>query len=217
MPRVLLVASLTQTLLDLATRFGYIAIFVGVGVESMGVPVPGETTLLVGAVLAGHGQLSPYLVGLVGWTAAVLGDNLGYLIGRRWGDRFVALPGIRRVYRRHHIEAAEAFFERRGWLAVFFGRFIAILRIFAGPLAGIHHMPWPVFVVANAAGAAVWVAVVVIVGLIVGQNIDRASSLLTGSGFVGLVAVVLLLISIIGWRRFQRRTAGSQPGGAEQE
>jgi membrane protein DedA with SNARE-associated domain len=208
-PRVLFVATLTQTLLDLAARFGYVVIFFGVGIESMGVPVPGETTLLVGAVLAGHGQLSPYLVGVVGWAGAVIGDNAGYLIGRRFGDRLVSLPGIRRLYRRQHMEAAERFFERRGWLAVFFGRFIAVLRIFAGPLAGIHHMPWPVFVVANAAGAAVWVAVVLTVGLVVGKNIERASGLLTGSGLVGLVAVILMGISIVAWRRIRRQPAGS--------
>src|ERR1700694_5139111 len=139
----LLLATLTQSLLDLATRFGYVAVFLGVGIESMGVPVPGETTLLVASVLAGHGQLSPFLVGLAGWLGAVVGDNTGYLIGRRFGQRLTRMPGIRRVYQRHHIEAAERFFARRGWWAVFFGRFVAILRIFAGPLAGVPNMPVP--------------------------------------------------------------------------
>src|ERR1700694_5271283 len=118
----LLLATLTQSLLDLATRFGYVAVFLGVGIESMGVPVPGETTLLVASVLAGHGQLSPFLVGLAGWLRAVV-----------IGQRLTRMPGIGRVYQRHHIEAAERFFARRGWWAVFFGRFVAILRIFAGP------------------------------------------------------------------------------------
>jgi membrane protein DedA with SNARE-associated domain len=195
----------TDTLLDLAGRFGYLAVFLGVGIESMGVPIPGETILLIGAVLAGRGTLNPWLVGLAGWLGAVGGDNLGYLIGRRWGTRLVTVPLIRRVYRPEHLERAERFFARHGWSAVFFGRFIALLRILAGPLAGMHRMPWRHFVIANAAGGACWVAVVVIIGLAIGTNLERALSLVADMGYAGLGLAAVLVIGAVVWKLFRRR------------
>ncbi|MGI8847558.1 MAG: DedA family protein [Candidatus Dormibacteria bacterium] len=194
-----------QTLMDLATRYGYIVVFLGVGAESMGVPVPGETTLLVGAVLAGHGNLSPWLVGGVGWLGAVVGDNIGYAVGRRWGGRLLRLRFVQRVYRPEHLQRAERFFDKHGWAAVFFGRFVAILRIFAGPLAGLHHMPWTHFVAANAAGAAVWVTTIVIIGLLIGSNLDAAANLVARMGYVGLGLTVVAVISIMATRALLRR------------
>lgn len=194
-----------QWLTDFVIHFGYFAVAIGVGMESMGIPLPGETALLVGAVFAGHGELSPIGVGLAGWGGAVVGDNIGYLIGRRWGRRLITLPVIRRLYRAEHLEAAERFFEKRGWLAVFFGRFVALLRIFAGPLAGMHHMPWRRFVVANAAGGLVWVSIVVTVGLLLGSNLDHAIQLMKRSGYIGLGLVVLIVAIAVLKHRWQKR------------
>lgn len=188
------------TLQELAARFGYLAVFIGVGMESTGIPIPGETTLLIAAVLAGHGTLNPVLVGLAGWAGAVGGDNLGYLVGRRWGTRLVTLPLISRVYRPRHLARAEEFFARHGWTAVFFGRFVALLRILAGPLAGMHRMPWSHFVIANALGGACWVTVIIVIGLVIGANLDRALSIVADMGYAGLAVVVALVLALITWR-----------------
>jgi membrane protein DedA with SNARE-associated domain len=180
-----------------------------VGIESLGVPVPGETALLVGVFLATQGRLSVALVAAVAWAGAVLGDNTGYLIGRRWGMRLASLRVIGRFYSPERMRRAESFFERRGWVAVFAGRFVALLRIFAGPLAGMHRMPWPAFVVANATGAAAWVAVIVTIGVLVGNNLDSAISLVGKAGYVGLAAVVVILAVYVALRVWLRRRRSS--------
>jgi membrane protein DedA with SNARE-associated domain len=194
--------------LDLSTSLGgfaYLIVLLGVGIESLGVPVPGETALLVGVFLATQGRLSVPIVAAVAWGGAVVGDNLGYAIGRRWGTRLVRLPAIGRFYSADRLARAEDLFARRGWLAVFTGRFVALLRIFAGPLAGMHRMPWPAFFAANAAGGAVWVSVIVVIGVLIGNNLDRAVSLIGRVGYIGLgVAVVLAAVYVVLRRRRSR-------------
>jgi membrane protein DedA with SNARE-associated domain len=187
--------------------FAYLIVFLGVGIESLGIPVPGETSLLVGVFLATQGRLSVPIVALVAWVAAVVGDNIGYTIGRRWGTRLVRLPAIGRFYTAERLDRAEVLFTRRGWVAVFTGRFIALLRIFAGPLAGMHRMPWPTFFVANAAGGAVWVAVIVIVGVLIGNNLDKAISLVGQVGYIGLGVAALAVVAYVAWRLWRRRTS----------
>lgn len=194
--------------LDVADRLGafaYLIAFLGVGIESIGVPVPGETALLVGVFLATQGRLSVVLVALFAWVGAVAGDNVGYVVGRRWGTRLVEVRAVRRIYTPERLRRAEVFFERRGWLAVFGGRFVALLRIFAGPLAGMHRMPWPGFFLANAAGGALWVAVIVVVGVIIGDNLDRAVSIVGRVGYVGLGVAVAAVVLYVGVRLARRR------------
>jgi membrane protein DedA with SNARE-associated domain len=176
-----------------------------VGIESLGIPVPGETSLLVGVFLATQGRLSVAIVALVGWLGAVIGDNLGYVIGRRWGTRLVRLPAVGRFYSPERLARAETLFQRRGWVAVFTGRFIALLRIFAGPLAGMHRMPWPEFFVANATGGAAWVAAIVVVGVLIGNNLDKAISLVGRIGYIGLGAAAVLVVAYVGLRIWRRR------------
>jgi membrane protein DedA with SNARE-associated domain len=194
-----------QTLLDLVQHAGYLIVFLGVGIESLGLPVPGETVLVIGAVLAGQGHLEPAGVAAAGFLGATLGDNTGYYVGRRWGRRLIATRPLRRVYDPRRLAAAERFFERHGWTAVFFGRFIAILRIFAGPLAGMHHMPWRTFLLSNAAGAAVWVGTVVAVGLLIGGNLDHITSLVANAGYAGLAVVVLAGVALVVRHLLRRR------------
>ena len=171
----------------------------------MGVPIPGETALVIGAVAAGQGRLTPWLVALSGWGGAVVGDNIGYLVFRRWGRDLLRRSLVRRVYDERRLAAGERFFERWGVLAVFFGRFVAILRIFAGPLAGLNRMHWPRFLFANAAGGAVWVAVITTVGLLLSNSIDSAVTLVGRFGYAGLgLAVVVILVAAVAFRR--RRT-----------
>lgn len=194
-----------QEILRLVEHLGYLIVFLGVGIESLGVPVPGETALVIGAVLAAQGHLNPAGVAVVGLAGAVLGDNTGYYVGRRWGHRLIRARGIRRVYDPRRVAVAERFFQRHGWTAVFFGRFVAILRIFAGPLAGLHRMPWPHFLAANAAGGMIWVAAVVTAGLLVGGNLDHLIQLISRAGYIGLAVAVLIAAGLIVLHHVRKR------------
>ena len=182
-------------------------VFFGVGIESMGIPIPGETVLVIAAVAAGRGTLVPWQVALCAWAGAVVGDNIGYALGRHYGERFWTLPGIRRFYHPRRVEKAESFFKRRsGWLVVFLARFVAILRIFAGPIAGISRMHWRSFLIANALGAACWVAAVMAVGLLVGSNLDRAIKIVENAGYIGLAVVAVLAVGgLLLWLYRERR------------
>lgn len=195
---------MTQALVDLVAQYGYALVFAAVGVESMGVPVPGETALVIAAVAAGQGHLSAVGVALAGAGGAIVGDNFGYLLGRRYGVRLVGVRGFRRLYTEQRLLQAERFFARHGWTAVFFGRFVAFLRIFAGPLAGTHRMPWRHFLIANALGAVVWASIVTVVGLAVGKNLDRALAIVHRSGLTGLALVVLVVLVAVGVRLVRR-------------
>jgi membrane protein DedA with SNARE-associated domain len=194
-----------QQILHLVESFGYLIVFLGVGIESLGVPVPGETVLVIGAVYAAQGHLNPAVVAAVAVAGAVLGDNIGYYVGRRWGRRLIRTRLLRRIYDPRRLAVAERFFERHGWTAVFFGRFIAILRIFAGPLAGMHHMPWRHFVLANMGGAVVWVGTVVTVGMLLGGNLDHIIQLISRAGYIGLGLVVLLGIAFVVVHHLRKR------------
>lgn len=129
-------------------------------IESLGIPIPGETVLIAAALLASQHTIgvSALWIGVAASAAAIIGDSIGYLIGRRWGHPLFAWLGRR--FPSHfgpaHVAYAEKVFDRWGVYAVFFGRFIALLRIFAGPLSGALEMPYPRFLAANAAGGICW-------------------------------------------------------------
>ena len=198
-----------EHLVDVAGSFSYLVVFIGVGIESMGVPIPGETILVLAAILAGQGKASPVGIAAAGWAGAVIGDNIGYWVGREFGPRLLTLPLVRRVYDERRAAVAQRFFQqRRGWVAVFLGRFVAILRIFAGPLAGINHMHWPVFLAANASGGACWVATVVTIGVLLSSN---AETIVGRVGYIGLAGAVLLVIGAYVWHR--RRVARERAEG----
>jgi membrane protein DedA with SNARE-associated domain len=155
----------------LITALGYGAPFAGVALESLGIPVPGETVLIAAAALAGRGDLSPAAVAAAGLAGAVVGDNIGYGIGRRWGAVLVRSPRLRRLYPPERVGRVETFFRRRrGWAVVVLGRFVAILRMLAGPVAGAHGMRWRTFLIANAVGGILWVTYVTTVGILIGRG-----------------------------------------------
>ncbi len=137
----------------------YLIVGVVIGTESLGIPLPGEIVLVSAALLASqHDALSPLWIGVCASTGAIIGDSIGYLIGKKGGPRLFAWAG--RKFPKHfgpaHIAKARGLFQRRGVWAVFFGRFIALLRILAGPLAGSLHMPYGKFLAANALGGIAW-------------------------------------------------------------
>jgi len=161
-----------------------------IGVESLGIPLPGEIVLVSAALLSAKGVVSPVWVGVCASAGAIVGDSIGYAIGRKGGKPLFERLGRRfpKHFGPHHIGKAEHYFDRFGVWAVFVGRFIALLRILAGPLAGALRMPYWRFLIANVLGGIVWAggttAVIFYLGMV-------AEKWLKGFSWVGLVAAVL--------------------------
>lgn len=137
--------------------YGYLAVFLGILLEDFGLPTPGETMLVAGAVLASQGSLSIVWLLPIAWLAAVIGDSIGFVIGAIGGQRLLVRYGGRIGITHERLQKVEAFFARYGNIVVIFARFVVILRQFNGIVAGSLEMPWPRFFLYNAIGAALWV------------------------------------------------------------
>src|SRR4051812_41418459 len=138
-------------------RWSYLAVAGVIGVESFGVPAPGQTIMVAAAIYAGAGRLNVFAVGAIAFIAAVLGDNVGYWIGARGGRRLVHRFGRYILITPERLDRAEKFVARRGSRIVVVARFIDGLRQFNGVIAGITAMPWRTFLIYNTIGAALWV------------------------------------------------------------
>ncbi len=206
-------------LTQLVATYGVWAVLFFVAIESMGVPVPGETILLVAAVYAGatH-QLSIALVIAAAAAGAVAGDNLGYLIGRQGGERLLRRVGPALRLTGGRLTLVRYLFRRHGGKAVFFGRFVAVLRVFAAFLAGVAHMPWRRFALANAAGGIVWATLMGLLGYGLGASVaGPLGSIGLALGAVIVVAGVVVLRRNEGrWEREAARAEilarGADPG-----
>jgi len=188
-------------LLKLPAHLGYVALAGLVGAESTGVPVPGETALIAASILAKDGRLRIEYVIAIAAVAAILGDNLGYVIGRTGGRKLLERPGFMEDRRREIIEKGEPFFAKHGAKAVFLGRWVAGLRIAAAWLAGINRMPWPVFLFYNALGGIAWAASVGTLAYLLGPTAEK---LISGVGLFGVGAVVVAGIGLVLWHRHRR-------------
>lgn len=199
------------TIAPLLENYGYLAVGGLIFVEDFGVPSPGETVLIAGAVYAGAGRLNVVAVGLVGFFAAVLGDNVGYLIGHL-GGRPLALRFGRYVFlTEERLDRAESFFHRHGGKVVVIARFVEGLRQANGIIAGITRMAWPRFLLFNAIGAALWVGLWTCVGFLAGANITPVYDTISRYQTYALVALLLLVATFVARhllrRRGRRRTA----------
>lgn len=137
--------------------YGYTAVFLGLFLESFGLPTPGESLMIAGAILAARGQLNIYWILLLCWIATTAGGNIGYVIGKQGGRPLVLRYGPRVGIKHEHIERVEGFFARHGGAVVLFARFVVVLRQLNGIVAGTMGMNWWRFAIYNAAGAAIWV------------------------------------------------------------
>jgi membrane protein DedA with SNARE-associated domain len=180
-------------LIDIPEHVGYAAVAVFVGVEASGVPVPGETALIAAAVLASQGELSIELVIAIAAAAAIVGDNIGYGLGRRYGRRLIERPGRTKVRRQLALARGEQLFDRHGAKAVFLGRWIALLRIWAAWLAGIAGMRWRSFLLWNALGGIGWALFFGLLGYWGGEaTAELVARLGVGAAIaVGVAAVVV--------------------------
>jgi membrane protein DedA with SNARE-associated domain len=185
--------------------FGVWAIALLVLVEDFGIPVPGETVLIAGAVYAGSGRLNIIEVGVVGFIAAVVGDNIGYAIGRFGGRRVVDRWGKFIFLTSERMDKAEAFFNRHGGKIITIARFIEGLRQANGIIAGIIEMHWLKFVAFNALGAALWVGTWVSIGYFAGQHIETIYNDITRYSLYALIAAIILLVAYIAFRLRKRK------------
>jgi membrane protein DedA with SNARE-associated domain len=185
---------------------GYPLLFLLVMSESSGVPVPGETALITGSVLASQGKLQIELVIALAATAAIVGDNIGYLIGRKGGRWILERPGRFERQRSEVLRVGEPFFERHGPKAVYFGRFLLGLRVWASWLAGATRMPWHSFVLWNALGGISWAIAIGLIAYFVGHSAGNA---IEAFGLFGLAALLVAAITaVLAHRRHRRRRAG---------
>jgi membrane protein DedA with SNARE-associated domain len=167
----------------------YLVVGLVIGIESMGVPLPGETTLIAAALLASQGQLNVGIVIAAAATGAIIGDSVGYYIGRKAGRGLFERLGRRsHHFSEERIAKAEKYFHKYGVWTVFFGRFVALLRIFAGPMAGMLRMHYPRFLVANATGGIAWATTIGLVAYQIGDNADRIFGQLSIWALVVVVA-----------------------------
>ena len=191
----------------LVHHYGLFALFLIVMLESGGVPLPGETALIAAAIFASNGHLNIVEVIAVAAAAAIIGDNLGYWIGRTWGRKLLERLGPIRRWSEPGLEWSERFFERHGGKTVFIGRFVALLRVTAAWLAGISRMPWWRFFLWNATGGIFWAILVGLVAYYAGHAAADAIGrygLLGGAGVVVVAALAFVLLHF--WKKRMLRT-----------
>jgi membrane protein DedA with SNARE-associated domain len=196
------VSPLLAGIFGVSSSLGYVLPAI-IGLESMGIPSPGETALVLAAILASQGKLQIWLVLVIGIASAILGDNVGYLLGRRFGRDLVVAGGPLLHYRVRAVKYGDRFFARHGNQAVFLARFVALVRFAAAWLAGINRMPWPSFLFWNALGGFCWGMAYGLLGYFGGK---AATGVLADLGIAGAVILGLMLVGSIAfiWRRERR-------------
>ena len=192
-------------LTDLFARYGYFVVFFGVLLENAGIPVPGETILLAGAALARFGHLSLVWVVTTAIAGAVLGDNIGFVIGRRGGRRLLERHGRLLGLTKQRLGQFDAFFARHGAKTVFIARFVTGLRVVGAVLAGASTLPWGRFLIFNAAGAVAWATTFGAVGYALGYSWETIERWLGHLGLVFLVVLAVVAVFAVGRSRRRSR------------
>ncbi|MGI8572222.1 MAG: DedA family protein [Solirubrobacteraceae bacterium] len=199
-------------IIGVSSSLGYLLPAI-IGLESMGVPSPGETALILAAVLASQGKLQIWLVIVIACASAIVGDNIGYWLGRTLGLRVLEAPGPLHNHRVRAVAAGRRFFERHGGKAVFLGRWIALIRVATAWLAGIDEMPFIEFFLWNALGGITWAITYGLVGYYGGS---AAAKVLSQVGIYGAIAIgvaAVLGLGYVKWRKRRHAKEGEQPSG----
>jgi membrane-associated protein len=187
-----------------ATRLAYLVLFLLIGGESAGIPLPGETALITAGILASQEKLDIALVIVVAAAAAIIGDNFGYLLGRKGARRLLQRPGRLEDRRRDLLERGEAYFVRHGGKTVLVGRWLPVLRITVAWLAGAHHMAWPKFLAWNAAGGIAWAISIGLLAYLAGHT---AEAILQDASYVAVGGLLVILVAVSSWALWRRRLA----------
>jgi membrane protein DedA with SNARE-associated domain len=200
---------------SLLATYGYLAVFIFVGVESLGIPVPGETMLVTAAIYAGTtGRLSIFWVIVASSAGAIVGDNIGYAIGRTGGYRLLKRYGRYIRLDENRLRLGQYLFRKHGPKVVFFGRFVSVLRIFAAFLAGVNRMHWRLFLIFNAAGGIVWSTIYGVAAFLLGKQLLQLSGRV--DLVLAIVGVAVIITVIVFLRRnearLQREADKAMPG-----
>ena len=199
-----------QTLQNALSALGYPAVALFVMIESSGIPFPGETMLLLASFFAAanHTLQIPIVIACAA-AGAIIGDNLGFTVGRTGGRPLVQRYGKYIFLKQDHLDRAEQFFARHGNKTVFLGRFIAVLRAWAAFLAGVNQMNWRVFLAYNAAGGIVWAIIYGTLGFVAGRffhdNFTQVESLASTIGWAGAIIIAAVVIGLFVFFRLRRR------------
>ena len=189
-----------ETIQPLIAQHGYWVVFLVIMLESAGLPLPGESVLVLAAVYAGAtGQLDIAYVIATAIAAATIGDNCGYWVGRVYGVQLLERYGHFVNLTESRLKVGRYLFERHGGKIVFFGRFVAVLRVFAAVLAGVNKYGWKPFLFFNAAGAIIWATLMGLGGYVFGESINRVS------GALGIAALAIAVIGIFAFAYFMRQ------------
>jgi membrane protein DedA with SNARE-associated domain len=197
-------------LLHLIGRYGYLVVFFGVMLESAGVPLPGETVLITAGALVHRGALNFGDALFFGILGALVGDQIGYWVGRFGGRPFVLRWGRYLFITPERLGRAEAFFDRHGGRAVFLARFVAGLRIFGALIAGTSRMPWGRFALYNVLGGTVWATAAVSLGYFLWASISMVEHWV---GRASLLLVAALALALLLRWAYRRATRGGGSGG----
>jgi len=209
---------LARNLDSVLATYGYLAVFFFVGIESIGVPVPGETMLVTAAIYAGTtGRLSIFWVIVASSAGAIVGDNIGYVIGRTGGYRLLKRYGRYIRLEENRLRLGQYLFHKHGPKVVFFGRFVSVLRIFAAFLAGVNQMHWRRFLIFNAAGGIIWSTIYGVAAYLLGQQLLRLSGPVDAA--LAVAGVIVIIAAIVFLRRnearLQREADEAMPGRVE--
>jgi membrane protein DedA with SNARE-associated domain len=198
-------------LLHLIGRYGYLVVFFGVMLESAGVPLPGETVLITAGVLVHRGVLDFGDALFFGILGAVVGDQIGYWVGRFGGRPFVLRWGKYAFITPERLGRAERFFERHGGMAVFLARFITGLRVFGALVAGISRMPWSKFALYNVLGGTAWATAAVSLGYFLWASIGLVEHWVGRFSLILVAALVLVVLLRWSYRKGMRTKRDEDP------
>lgn len=211
--------SLTGHLAHLVAQYNVAALFVSVSLETLGLPLPGESAVILSSGLAGAGELNIYAVVAAAFAGAVLGDNVAFAIGRKFGRPVIIRYGARVGITDAVFSRGEAMMQRRGPLIVVVARFFVLLRQLNGLLAGTTGMRWPIFLLANIVGAALWVGVWTTVGYRFGKSAAILPFLARHLALVAMIVtpMVIAVLIFVYFRDFRTRRDHRPPdrGGAD--
>ena len=208
-----------QDLNHLLALYGYWAVLVFVAIESLGIPFPGETMLLAAAIYAGSTHhLNIVFVVVAAAAGAIIGDNIGYVIGREGGYRVLRRFGKYIHIRERELKLGQYLFMQHGGKVVFFGRFVSILRTYAAFLAGVNRMRYPAFFLANAAGGILWATIYGSGGFVLGKNVNRfAGPVGIGIGVAAAMVILAFLFFLKGnFSRLADEAERALPGSVDQ-
>lgn len=192
----------------LISQFGYAVVGLMILIECIGVPLPGETALILASVAASFGHLNIGGVIFIAIVGAVIGDNFGYMVGRHFGRRIIKRFEHWPIFHFKHIERVEIYFKKHGNKTVFLGRFTPLLRIYAALFAGIFHMDYRKFLFYNLAGGVCWATSVGLLSFYLGNNLPLIWSLVQSFNIFAISVLVLLIVFFVGkflWEKRQEK------------